>query len=188
MDYKLLSDTQLANLFKSGDMLAFTQIYDRYWVALFNHARRMLKDNEQAQDIVQDVFSSLLNKIEKLEFQTSLSSYLYQTVRFSIIDLIRHEKVKANYLERLQTFTTNNYASTDELIDEKELRQLFEREIALLPLKMRRIFELSRKAHLSYKEIATETNVSEGTVRKQIYYALKILKNKITLLAIFILY
>jgi len=178
-DYKNLSDVELTCLLKASNHAAFTEIYNRYWLLLFNHARRMLKDDEQAKDVVQDTFNSLFDKTGKLQVHISLSAYLYQTVRYMIFNLIRHEKVKINYLNSIQAYFQTGVCSTDELIREKELKQQIEQEIEMLPAKMRRIFELSRKAHLSYKEIAEQTMTSEGTVRKQVYYALKILRGKL---------
>lgn len=178
-EYHKYADEELAVLLSNEDHYAFSEIYERYWAVLFRHARRMLKDEDQAADLIQDLFAAIWTNAAAFEIKTSLSAYLYSGVRNRILKLISHEKVKSSYLSTLPDFAAKGHSSTDEMIREKELQLQIEREIALLPEKMREIFELSRKAHLSYKEIADHINISEGTVKKQVYNALKVLRMKL---------
>ena len=103
-----------------------------------------------------------------------------------ILDIFAHEKVKSSYAEdSLQDFArTGNHDNTDHLVREKEFMAYIEREIQALPPKMREIFELSRKGHLSHKEIALLLDTSEHNVSKQISNAIKILKKKTDLFVI----
>lgn len=68
---------------------------------------------------------------------------------------------------------------TDQQLLEQELKEAIEKEIALLPPKMREVFELSRKQDLSYKEIADQLHISDKTVKKQVNNALHILREKL---------
>jgi len=178
-DYRQLSDYALLDRFKQGDTLAYEEIYHRYWALLFNHGRRILQDDEDAKDLVQDAFAVLWKEGKTLVIKTSLSAYLYAVVRYKVFDLIDRQKVKNGYLESLEHFIAENNYSSDHLVREKQLEVIIEKEIAALPAKMREIFELSRKANLSYLEIAQKLNISDNTVKKQINNALKILRNKL---------
>ncbi len=179
VDYHKYPDEELVVLLRQQDHSAFNEIYERYWAVLFRHARRMLKDEDQAADLIQDLFTAIWFNAESFQVSTSLAAYLYSGLRNRIIKLINHEKVKVNYLSTLPDFEAEGRSITDDQVRENELKLQIEREIALLPAKMREIFELSRKAHLSYKEIAGQVNISEGTVKKQVYNALKILRLKL---------
>ncbi|NLU94880.1 RNA polymerase sigma-70 factor [Chitinophaga sp. Ak27] len=170
--------------FNEGHQEAFAEIYQRYWLQMFNHARRMLKDPDQASDAVQEVFTKVLEKRGSLVIKTSLAAFVYQGLRNHIINLVEHEKVKALYLQRLQHFQNDGSWSTDERVRANELEALIEKEISLLPEKMRETFILSRNEELSYKEIAARMDISEGTVKKQVYYALKILKGKLSFMLV----
>jgi RNA polymerase sigma-70 factor (ECF subfamily) len=176
---KTLTDAELTERFNAGDQSAFEEIYNRYWALLYRHGRRMLQDEEQARDVVQDVFTGLLNRKGRFEMKATLSAYLYSSVRNTIINQIRHERVKTDYLGYLQHYSMEGSCSTDDMVREKEFARQIEKEIERLPPRMREVFELSQKAYLNHKEIANEINVSEGTVKKQIYYALKILRGKL---------
>jgi RNA polymerase sigma-70 factor (ECF subfamily) len=178
--YDTLSDLELAEKFNQSDKAAFSAIYDRYWTLLYRHAHRMLKDSELAGDVVQDIFTSFLDCKGKINTAIPLSSYLYASVRNRIINMMNREKLKVNYVAYLSAFMSEGVYTTDHTIREKELRLQIEKEIENLPPKMRAVFEMSRKAYLNHKEIAEKANISEETVKRQISYAMKILRSKLT--------
>jgi RNA polymerase sigma-70 factor (family 1) len=182
--YGAYTDQELTVLLKEGDRLAYTEIYDRYWPIMFRHSRKMLRDDEEATDVVQDIFTLLWAKASEMVFTTSIRSFLYAATRNKVIDLINRNKVKVNYLANLQEFYDKGEFVTENSVRERELINRIELEIAKLPKKMRKVFELSRKHHLSYKEISDVTSISEGTVKKQVHNAIKILRLKLHLMVL----
>jgi RNA polymerase sigma-70 factor (family 1) len=178
-DYSVLSDFELAAFLKQGDPLAFTEVYDRYWSVLYLHARRMLRDDQEAQDIVQELFAEVWRRAPEISYNVKLSSYLYKSIRNRVFDYIEHKKVVDDYQRSLIEFIATDSASSDELVRERELALIIEQEIAALPPKMREVFELSRKQHLSYREIGEQLGISEHTVKRQVSNALGILRTKL---------
>jgi RNA polymerase sigma-70 factor (family 1) len=174
-----LNDYELLLLFQQGNRNAYEEIYHRYWPVIFRHARKMLQGDEEAKDVVQEVFSTFWTDGPKLQVRNSLSAYLYSVMRFKIFNLIDKQKVRQDYLSSLQTFIERNEYTSDYKVRESQMEALIEKEIAALPEKMREVFELSRKLNLSYKEIAAKLNISENTVKKQINNALKILRSRL---------
>jgi RNA polymerase sigma-70 factor (ECF subfamily) len=177
--YTTFSDSELTSLLKSGDRAAYTEIYKRYTGVLFAHAYRKLQDREEARDAVQELFVVLWSKRETISISSTLCGYLYSAVRNRVLNTILHKKVQSSYVNHLQEFITHHEAITDHLIREKELSLLIDTEVAMLPAKMREIFELSRKANLSHREIALHLDISEKTVKNQVNNALKILRIKL---------
>lgn len=177
--YKDLVDGELIELLKLSDQTAYQEIYCRYWVMLFRHARRMLSNDEEARDLIQDLFLTLWNKAPSLNIETSLSSYLYGMARYKVFDLIDKRKVRKDHLKSLGAFIEQGEYTTDHAVRENELSRLIEHEISMLPAKMREAFELSRKSHFSYQQISMQMEISDQTVKKQIYNALKILRLKL---------
>ncbi|HEY6901461.1 MAG TPA: RNA polymerase sigma-70 factor [Puia sp.] len=175
----VLSDLELLAMFKDGERSAYEEIYHRYWAVLFNHARRMVQSDEDAKDLIQDVFSVFWLDGPSLEIQTTLSAYLYSIVRYKVFNLIDRKKVRSNYLSSLEDFIKKNEYSGEYRIREKQMEELIEKEITALPPKMREVFELSRKANLNYREIAERLNISDNTVKKQMSNALKILRSRL---------
>jgi RNA polymerase sigma-70 factor (family 1) len=177
--YATYTDQQLFALIRTGDKEAYTVVYSRFWAIIYRHARKMLRDEQEAEDITQEVFYMLWNKAPELEVKTSVSGYLYTAVRNKIFNRMKHGKVVAQYAASLGNFMQTSELETDHLIREKQLRELIEHELAALPPQMRIIFELSRNEHLSYREIAEQLGVTEGVVRNQLSRALKQLREKL---------
>ncbi|MCC8426467.1 RNA polymerase sigma factor [Mucilaginibacter sp. UR6-11] len=182
MAYGTYTDNELAVLLKGGDQDAFTEIYNRFFGLLYIHACKRLKSDEEAKDIIQDLFAALWNKRESLQFGTELASYLYAAVRNRILNLAARSGIESRYMGTLKDFTGTEQVQSDFQIREKQLTQIIEREIGNLPPKMREIFLMSRTQGYSHKEIAEQLNISEHTVRTQVKNALRILRTKLGLL------
>lgn len=184
LEYKKISDNNLVSLLKEGDHSAFNEIYHRYFYLIFTHAYKKLRDEEQAKDIVQDVFATLWFKREFNLPTSNLAGYLYTAVRNKIFDLFAHQQVQSKYIDSLDAFlTTHSSIPTDHLIRENQLKAYIDKEIQALTPKMRLMFELSRKQNLSHKEIAQKLGTTENNVSTQITTALRILRTKLGLLA-----
>lgn len=186
--YAELSDQQLTHLLKSGDHDAFTEIFNRYNSLLYVHAYHKLKDGDAAKDVVQDVLSAIWIKRDQLDAGNNLGGYLYTALRNKIFDLLARQEVSNKHLQSLQQFLNHGSVIADHLVREKQLAAIIEREIAALPPRMREVFVLSRKEHLTYKEIAERLAISEETVKDQVKKALKILRPRIGAMIALIFY
>ena len=178
LSYNRYTDNELAELLKKDDHAAYTEIYHRYSRLLYLHAYKRLKDREQARDVVQDLFTVLWNNRSDFKLNTFLSGYLYTAIRNRIIKIIAHKDIESEYFSSLEPFIQDTVAA-DYLVRKNDLEVLIETEINALPEKMREIFKLSRKSHLSHKQIAEKLNLSEATVKKQVNNALKVLRVKL---------
>ena len=187
--YKSLSDLELVDLLKSGDQMAFAEIYERYFGVLYLHAYDRLRDKDEAKDLVQELFSSVWCKRDQLEPKTNFSNYLYTWVRNRVLNTIAHQQVKDRYRASLPDWIIATESLTDHRVRERQLAAIIEKEIQALPVKMRKVFELSRKANMSYKEIAEKMDLTEQSVRSHVKNALRILRVKLgVLLYIFFIF
>lgn len=184
--YSESTDSQLAVLLKQGDISAYTEIFERYSRIMYVYAKNLVRDKDEAEDLVQDVFTSLWDKSSNLDLTGPLSSYLYSAVRYRFINLVAKKRVRSDYAQTLQTLIDEGDYSTDSYVNEKELISLIEKEIAKLPEKMRNVFELSRNFGLSHNQIARQLNLSEKTVKNHINHALKVLRGKFEISSILI--
>lgn len=178
-----LSDLTLVDMARTGNELAFKEIFRRYNRALFAHAYNKMRDKEEAKDVVQDVFLKLWNYSQQENFTPlNLAAYLHIAVRNRILDKLSKSKHASDYLSSLQIFLNEREEQTDFRIREQQLQQHIDRAILALPSRMRLVFEMSRRDHLSHKEIAQQLNISDQTVTDQIKKALKILRSKLGIL------
>lgn len=116
------------------------------------------------------------NNRSTLKPEANLAGYLYTGVRNRVFNLIEKDKIRYEYYSSIVKYATEISNRTQEDLNEKDLQAALEYEIDQLPPRMKEVFELSRKKHLSHKEIADELGISEKTVKKQISNVLKILK------------
>jgi RNA polymerase sigma-70 factor (ECF subfamily) len=177
--YNELSDHELFLLLKDGKHSAYEEIYDRYHAALYVHAFKRLQDKEECRDIIQALFTDLWSKREELILKGHLSGYLYTSVRNRIFNLLAKGRLKTNYIISIKEFSDQYIASTDELVRQNQLKSIIDKEIQLLPPRTREIFELSRKDHLTHRQIAEQLDISDQTVKTTINNALKILRIKL---------
>lgn len=171
-----LIDQELVSLLKEGDANAYTQLFDRYQPLLYIYACKITKDEDEAADLVQEVFLYLWDKKNSIDLSGSILSYLYSAVRFKFYNLLDKKKVRLDYAESLKNFQQQNTLTTDHQLIEREMLRVIEQQIELLPPKLKLIYELSRKANLSTRQIADQLGISEKTVQNQLSLAVKQLK------------
>ena len=92
MSLKDLNDEELSALLNGREHAAFTEIYRRYWPLLFVFSRNLLRDDDEAADVVQEIFTRLWHRAGELELTGSLKSYLYAATRHLIINHIAKSK------------------------------------------------------------------------------------------------
>lgn len=183
-DYSKLSDQELFVLLKSGDEPSFTEIYSRYNALLLVHADNKLRNEDEARDVVQDVFVRLWEKRDQLQIESSLSGYLYSSVRNQIFNMIKHQKVITAYTDSLFAENRDNEIYADHLIREKQFAAMIQAEIDSLPPRMKQVFELRRFEDLSNKEVAERLGITEYTAQDHMKKAVKALKIKMGLIII----
>ncbi len=178
--YKNLSDSQLIELLRESDSLAFSEIFDRYKTFLFSFTYRRLGDIEQSKDIINDIFADLWEKRLRINIPGALEAFLVVVAKNRVTDLYRQKLVSEKHLDILRN-RLNSYESTqtDHLVRHRNLAALIEVEIKALPVKMRIVFELSRKDAMTRKQISEYLGLPENTVRTNLSRALKILRGKL---------
>lgn len=161
---------------REGNHLAFEQLFDSCYESLCRYAYSILKDMDEAEDVVQKSFCKLWDQHEMLNIQSSINSYLYRIVHNDSLNTIHqktsHQEHNLNYLST--TYADIN--STIEHIESSDLQKAMDVALAALPPQCRRVFEMSRIEQLSYSEIALQLNISTNTVENHISKALKLLR------------
>ncbi|NQX39183.1 RNA polymerase sigma-70 factor, ECF subfamily [Pedobacter steynii] len=183
--YATNTDQELAILLKKGERGVFAFVYNRYKADLYLHALRIIKNQDDATDLVQEVFTNLWEKRKNFVLSTTIANYLYGAVRNRVFNFIEHRNITERYARSMQSFFEKGEFFTDNLIREKELAVIIEREINALPKKMREVFLMSRNTDLSHKEIGEILGISDTTVKKQIVNAVRLLRLKINLSILF---
>lgn len=182
--YGFHTDEQLIELLKSGDDIAFTVLYDRYWEKLLERAISRLKSTEEAREVVQNAFIRLWNRKERLDIKYSFYTYMAAVLKYEIIrKLVERKKMRLMSEDLAANLASISLTGspTEQQLDFKDLQQRLEESIVNLPEKCRLIFKLSREKGMSNKEIAASLNISPKTVEAHISNAIKKLRSSLNL-------
>ena len=158
-----MKERQIIKSLKEGDREAFSMLYKQYWEKVYHFCGLYLNNRED------DNFKGLLFVITR--------NLIFNQHRKNV----NEDFYKMTVLSAMET----SY-DLEEEITAYNLGEYINHLIEELPERRRVIFNLSRKEHKSYKEIAFQLNISEKTVENQISEALKFLKKNIMLLIWFI--
>ncbi|ADV43842.1 RNA polymerase sigma-70 factor [Bacteroides helcogenes] len=166
--------------------------FEQFFIANFPKAKafawKILKSEEDAEDIVQDVFVKLWDNPEIWEHRELWSSYVYAMVRNAIFNFLKHKSVECNYRELVAQENISIFEiDIHEQIYAKEIGLLVKLALNDMPRQRKRVFVMSRKGGMSNQEIAERLKLSVRTVERHIYLALQDLK-KIILIALFLFF
>ena len=174
-----LEEDVYKNLIVQGDEKAFSSFYELFWEPLYLYVYKVLQDQEEAMDVVQETFVAVWQQRHQMLLTHSISSYIYSIARYKAFSVIRKNIKKKDYLASLIDFMDQYAQTPEEIMISHQLQNLLDEQIETLPPKMKEIFLLSREAQLSYKEIAEKLNISDKTVKKQISNSLKIIRMRL---------
>lgn len=168
--------TETIKALSEGNHLVYEQLFDSTYEPLCRYAYSIIRDLDDAEDVVQKTFCKLWDQRDTLDIQSSINSYLYRIVHNDCMNFI-HQQI--SHKEH-----NMNYSSTiDETVDSvsdhmsvTELQKAIDVALAGLPPQCRKVFEKSRMEQLTYAEIAKELNISTNTVENHISKALKLLR------------
>jgi RNA polymerase sigma-70 factor (ECF subfamily) len=171
-------DEQIALLLSKKDEAAFEQVFKTHYKNLHAYAFTMLKDEDEAEETVQQVFFKLWERSEHLSFSGSIAAYLYRAVHNESLNFIKHQKVKAGHQLHV-AYSMKNKMEYQGRMMRKELENKFREALNELPEQCRTVFQLSRFEDMKYKEIADKLDISIKTVENHMGKALKLLRTKL---------
>ncbi len=174
-----IGNSELISMIRTDEREGFSQVYGQYWENLLRYVIRILPNEDEACDVVQEAFLTLWEVRREIPKLKSIKAYLYIIARNLAFRQLRIKLMQVDVMDSYAQHYTEKYQAIDQLLDSKELGELLESEIQRMPEKMREVFLLSRKQHLSYREISEKLNISDKTVKKQIHNALKLLRMKV---------
>ncbi|MFY7910107.1 MAG: RNA polymerase sigma-70 factor, partial [Emticicia sp.] len=172
----VLSEQEIIGAIREGNERIFEETFRKYYQSLCNYANSILKEMDEAEEVVQNLFLSIWEKRSDLEISISLKSYLYRAVHNHCLNRIKHLKVREEYQQYAVNFYDASYESVSQTVMKNELETKIEEAIKKLPEQCRLIFQMSRFEELKYHEIAEQLELSPKTVENQIGKALKILR------------
>ena len=177
---QIMSDTEKIILkFKAGEASALYTIYDMHSQKLYRFALGLLKDHDNACEIVQEVFVTLWEKRNQVDITFDFENYIFTIAHNAIRKFFRKKSMENKFRDILLNTSTETIENADTSIIYNELLELANRTIEKLPPKRKTVFKLSRLEGLTIKEIASRLDISTRTAENQLARALKYLKEEL---------
>ena len=168
----------LAQLNK-GDKKAFDQIFKQYSKSLYYFSFSMLKNEEDAKDIVQEVFLKLWSERDKIDNTKSFKSFLFTISYNMTIDRLRKRIRDKKFRSFVEKEFDVSCLENGIMVDYDMINNKIQSAVNELPDKRQKIFRLSREGGYSNKQIAEELNIAPKTVENQITLAIKHIKSSL---------
>lgn len=178
-----LEDDKFVEEALAGREDSYTKLVDKYQKPIYFHIRKMIKEVELVDDLVQEVFMKAFHNLSSYSNEYAFSTWLYRIATNHTIDYLRKKKLQT--LSINQPYTTKDgemeiqlpdetYA-TDEPVIKKQRKQIVQQAIADLPEKYRAVIEMRHMEEKSYQEIAEILDLPLGTVKAHIFRARELL-------------
>ncbi|MCH2173326.1 sigma-70 family RNA polymerase sigma factor [Myxococcota bacterium] len=184
------SEAEIIDRARQGDHAAFGLLVARHQDRVYRLAKRVLRDEELARDVVQDSFLKAYRSLERFEGRSSFYTWLYRLVMNRCIDYKRRDRTPSQVeLEEgraldLAAGAVEGSGPEGGALGEVyrgELRSKVAVAIEALPEDSRQTFELREIDGLSYAEIARIQGIPKGTVMSRLHYARRRLREALAL-------
>ena len=166
-------------LIVSGDQAAFGELYARYKGRMYYYFYRMLGNSEeQANDFLQELFLKLIEKPESYNPAYNFSTWLYSVANNMCKNEYRRREVRQEYHSVEAMEPKHDFQNDSSIEPELAIEKIFQ-TLDLLGDEHRSAFLLRYREGFSIKEVAEILGLPEGTVKSRLFYAKKILAEKL---------
>jgi RNA polymerase sigma-70 factor (family 1) len=170
-------DESIIRKVTQGDEAAFAELYNHYKTPALRFTVSLLKDEEEAENMVQDVFIKIWVKRAQIKPDYNFNSYLFTCLRNMAFDhfkkLEKSEQLRREYMEAIRS------AADDEKEESERRLGLVQAAVDSLSIKRKLILKLNIEEGKSYQEIAEFLRISKNTVKNQLVKAKQILREKV---------
>ena len=169
-------ETEMISRCQQGDQEALKEIYDKYHKKVYRIAYGVVRQREDALDIVQEVFIKLFRSIKNFQGRSHFYTYLYRMVMNTSIDHARKSGKKfASSLDEEGSFEPSDGAEKgpERILLQKELEERVKRAMDKLPAEQKAAIIFRDVEGLSYQEMAEAMGCSIGTVMSRLHYGRK---------------
>lgn len=178
-------ESLLLKKLSNGEEEAFNELFTYYYPKVNQFVFCLIKQANDAEDIVQDLFVKLWIHREVMAGIQSLNAYIYRLARNAVYDYFDHQVVRSQY-EFLQEKKEESYTCTDEDFFALELEHLIACVVNKMPRQRQQIYRLSRESGFSNDEIASQLGVSKKTVENHLNLALNDIRQVLSGVVLFL--
>lgn len=171
---------------KTDDTKIFDDIFRRTYPKLFFYARSITGDDNDAEDVVAEVFEEMWKRRGEMEWGDRIEGFLYRAVFTRAVNLLKkrnHSEAQLSLLmeinDRRLAFLESDHGNPQNDLEQDDLQEAIQQALDELPRKCREVFVMSYVSGFHHQEIADTLGISVRTVEAHIYSALKFLRKRL---------
>lgn len=159
---------------------AFETLVKSYQRVLYYHIRRMVQSHEDTDDILQNTFVAVWRNVEKFRGDSSLKTWLYRIATNEAITFLNQQKKRAHQDVEVLENALQHSTSAQSVIDGDTIQEKLKVAISKLPEKQRLVFNMRYFDEMSFKEISSILETSEGGLKANYHHAAKKIEQFLT--------
>lgn len=167
---------------RDGDNRAFDELYNSYKVPALRFCNSILKDTEESENIIQEVFIKIWNRKSTINPELNFTSYLFTIIKNRVFDYLKEVK-KNEFLKEKFWEKVLEYQAVDNEVKEERFIKIKE-AVEGLSEKRKEIIKLNYEEGKSYDEIATQLNISKNTVKNQLVKAKQVIRKQLKIASV----
>jgi len=175
--YADFSDAELAGMLRNGDEQAFAQLYRQHSAKLYINVLKMVKDEQVAEEIIQELFTRIWQKRAELNIDDSFLAYLYRVGQNLVHDFFRKLQRDRKMLDHFTAIATIHYEHIEQALHYKESESILQKALEQLSPQQRNVYQFCKIDGITYKEAAIKLGISPHTVKEYLGNANKQVKN-----------
>jgi RNA polymerase sigma factor (sigma-70 family) len=177
----MTDDRALVSRVLAGDMQAFGQLIKLHEKLVGHMVGRLVKRDEEREELCQDVFLRVYDKLGEFSFQSRLSTWIATIAYRYAVNHLRKKKMLFSDIPEEESFTKRfiEAESPEVVLEEKDMDEFVLKLVDELPAQYKVILTLYHVDGMSYPEICEVTGMPEGTVKNYLFRARNLLKEKV---------
>lgn len=177
----MTDDKALVSRITSGDVQAFRQLIQQHERLVAHMVGRLIHQVEDREELCQDVFMKVHEKLEEFTYQSKLSTWIATIAYRHAINHLRKKKIEVSDIPDEDRFTANFVAelNPEEILEEQDQEEMVLKLLEYLPVHYKTVLTLFHLDNMNYQEIGEVTGMPEGTVKNYLFRARHLLKEKV---------
>ena len=177
----MTDDQALVARVASGDMQAFRLLIKQQERLVSHMISRLIDNAEDREELCQDVFLKVHEKLKEFNFQSRLSTWIATIAYRHAVNHLRKKKIKVSDIPDEESFTAHFVAedNPEEKLADENMDELVMKFISLLPVQYKAVLTLYHLDGMSYPEIGVATGMPEGTVKNYLFRARALVKENV---------
>jgi RNA polymerase sigma-70 factor, ECF subfamily len=173
------NDAEALLQMSDGNISAYRFLFDHHFTDLCNFLLIYLHSKELSEEIALEIFTFIWEKRRTLQIKATFKSFLFSSAKNKAISLYRKEQKKMFTSIDFGQSVLHDDSSSQQLMENNELREIINSAINKLPHKSRQIYQLAWEENLSHKEIAEQLGITPKTVENHVGIALRKLRESL---------